>query len=307
MLQGEANRRILIVDDQREIHDDFEEMLGAEGSRATDQLAAAFLDAEQEPRKTGFALLHATSGEGALELVEQAHGEGAPIAVAFVDVRMPPGIDGIETVRRIRRIDSRVEIVIMTAYTDKRFSDIVQHIELLHKLLYVRKPFAREEMQQIAESLVYKWNLERELDACRDDATVAKARLEALLRAAKDPIAFADPTGRLVASNHRYDELRPATETAPALPDDLHARLEARFPNLKASQEPPSKKGELVLRQHPDATNHIFLRTTEDVYDQAENPLGTLTILRDITSEVERLQHPPNPTNLQQPPNPTKM
>ena len=295
MLRGEANRRILIVDDQREIHDDFEEMLGVEGSRATDQLAAAFVDAEPEPRQTGFALLHATSGEGALELVEQAHREGAPVAVAFVDVRMPPGIDGIETVRRIRRIDSRVEIVIMTAYTDRRFSEIVQHIELLHKLLYVRKPFAREEMQQIAESLVYKWNLERELDACRDEGNVAKARLGALLGAAKEPISFADETGRPVATNHHYDDLRPPAGSHPAFPDDLHAQLEARFPRLKALQEPPSKKGELVLRQCPDGANHIFLRTTENVHDQAENPLGTLTILHDITREAELLQQAPNP------------
>ena len=76
---------------------------------------------------------------------------------------MPPGIDGIETIRRIRKIDRDVEIVIMTAYTDKALPEIVHDMELLHKLLYIRKPFAHEEIQQITLSLVGKWNVEREL------------------------------------------------------------------------------------------------------------------------------------------------
>jgi len=80
-----------------------------------------------------------------------------------MDLRMPPGWDGVETTRKIREIDKDIEIVVMTAYTNKPLSDIVSNIELLHKLLYVRKPFAREEIQQMTISLVEKWNVEREL------------------------------------------------------------------------------------------------------------------------------------------------
>jgi CheY-like chemotaxis protein len=76
---------------------------------------------------------------------------------------MPPGWDGVETTRRIREVDKYIEIVLMTAYTNKPLSDIVRNIKLLHKLLYVRKPFAREEIQQMTISLVEKWNIEREL------------------------------------------------------------------------------------------------------------------------------------------------
>ena len=66
---------------------------------------------------------------------------------------MPPGIDGVEAVRRMRAVDRDLEVVIMTAYSDKPLSAIIGDVDLLHKILYVRKPFAREEVQQISLSL----------------------------------------------------------------------------------------------------------------------------------------------------------
>ena len=178
-MNSDDNNRVLIVDDQRDIHDDFDEMLGGDDTAAlTDELAASFLQEEHSRPRFGFELIHATSGEQALDIMMEARQERAPIAAAYVDIRMPPGIDGIETVRRIRGIDSHVEIVIMTAYTDKRFADIVQNMELLHKLLYIRKPFTREEIQQITLSLVSKWNLENELNASREQLAVMREELE---------------------------------------------------------------------------------------------------------------------------------
>ena len=155
---------MLVVDDQDEIHNDFEEML-ASGStrRATDDLASAFV------RETGklvlpqFELSHATSGDEACDMVKAGRESNRPLAMAYVDVRMPPGTDGIETVRRIRKFEQDIEIVIMTAYSDKTLPEIVDNMEFLHKLLYIRKPFSREEIQQITLSLTGKWNIEQEL------------------------------------------------------------------------------------------------------------------------------------------------
>ena len=159
------NNRVLIVDDQEEIHDDFEEILkpGLSGS-STDELAKSFISEVDDNFLPEFELFHARSGEEAYEIVKAGKESNRPIAVAHIDVRMPPGIDGIETTRLIRQIEKDIEIVIMTAYTDKSLSEIVRDMELLHKLLYIRKPFAREEIQQITLSLVEKWNVERELD-----------------------------------------------------------------------------------------------------------------------------------------------
>ena len=158
------NNRVLVVDDQDEIHRDFEEMLSSDPSNSlTDDLARAFGSDIDESFLPEFDLLHARSGKEAYGKVKGAAEVGNPIAVAYLDLRMPPGWDGLETTRKIRELDRDVEIVIMTAYTNRPLSDIVRNIELLHKLLYVRKPFAREEIQQMTIALVEKWNVEREL------------------------------------------------------------------------------------------------------------------------------------------------
>ena len=156
------NYRVLIVDDQEEIHNDFAEMLASGfGKRATDDLAAAFVAQSDKPVLPQFELSHATSGEEACAMVKAGKESNCPFALAYIDIRMPPGTDGIETVRQIRQFEQDIEIVIMTAYSDKTLPEIVNDMALLHKLLYIRKPFSREEIQQITLSLTGKWNIEQ--------------------------------------------------------------------------------------------------------------------------------------------------
>lgn len=158
------NNRILIVDDEKEIHQDFEEMLRPmKKSSLTDELVKVFCPDDETNFLPEFDIIHAMSGKEAFEIVKNSIAEEKPIAVVYMDVRMPPGWDGVETTRKIREIDKDIEVVIMTAYNSKPLSEIVRDIELLHKLLYIRKPFAREEVQQITISLVEKWNVEKEL------------------------------------------------------------------------------------------------------------------------------------------------
>jgi len=158
------NNRVLIADDQKDIHRDFEEMLSRDLIKpSTDRLAMAFNSDVGGNFLPEFELVHADNGEEAYRRIKEARESNNPIALAFIDVRMPPGWDGIKTTYKIREIDKELEIVIMTAYTSKPLSEIISNIELLHKLLYVRKPFAREEIQQMTISLAEKWNVEREL------------------------------------------------------------------------------------------------------------------------------------------------
>ena len=175
------NYRVLIVDDQREIHQDFEEMLTPGLTEAsTDDLAAAFASESDERCLPAFELLHTQSGEKAYKVVKTALKANRPIAIAYIDVRMPPGMDGIETTRRIRKIDKNIEIVIMTAYADKSLSEVIHDMALLHKLLYTRKPFAREEIQQMTLSLAEKWNIERELAEKSRQLAIRNQILEAV-------------------------------------------------------------------------------------------------------------------------------
>ena len=289
------NNRVLIVDDQIEIHDDFKEMLNPGGQHgAADSLAVAFVREEEEAWLPEFELLHASSGEEAYEIIRAGEESNRPVAVAYIDIRMPPGIDGVETIRRIRKIDRDVEIVIMTAYTDKTLPEIVEDMELLHKLLYIRKPFEHEEIQQITLSLAGKWNVERELEEKGRQLTNSHRRLEAVLNATGDAIAMHDGSGCLVFANQEYEELLglKESELKEIPPRDLTARFEERF------REPDL--GDVEGRFFLDSGNvvettsacrmpeqRLFYRSTAAVRDGRGEVIGTMFLYRDVSKEIE--------------------
>ena len=292
------NNRVLIVDDQHEIHDDFKEMLNPSFAQpSADDLAGAFTREEEDAWLPEFELLHAGNGEEAYEIIRTRKESNRPIAVAYIDIRMPPGIDGIETIRRIRKIDRDVEIVIMTAYTDKALPEIVHDMELLHKLLYIRKPFAHEEIQQITLSLVGKWNIERELAEKRRQLTNSHRRLEAVLNATGDAVAMHDSAGHLVFANQVYEELLglEESELKKIPPRDLTARFEERFrePDLR------DVEGRFLLDsgnvvettsagQEPQ--QRLLYRSTAPVRDGRGKEIGSLVLYRDVSKEIEAEQ-----------------
>ncbi len=217
------NYRVLIVDDEDGIHRDFKDMLNPNRRGAlTDELAETLLD-EVSENKTfflpKFELLHATGGEDAYDIIRAGNASNRPIAVAYIDVRMPPGIDGVEAIRRIRQIEKDIELVIMTAYTDKPLPEIVRDMELLNKLLYIRKPFAPEEVQQITMSLVEKWNIEHELARKQQQIITNHQNLEishqwlkTVLDSAADAIGMFNDEGHLVFANQHYQRLFDLTD-----------------------------------------------------------------------------------------------
>ena len=290
------NNRVLVVDDQEEIHNDFIEMLTPDTrGRSTDALAAAFIEEVDTFDFPQFEISHATGGEEACQIVRDARDSGYPIALAFVDVRMPPGIDGVETIRRVRRIDRDIEIVIMTAYADRPLSDIIQDMELLHKLLYIRKPFAWEEIQQITLSLVGKWNIEQDLNQKRRQLADSHQRLEAVLDAAGDAMVMFDPAGCVVFANRGYQELVDLrqNEMKAISPEALSARFEERFrePSLPELEERfVFKNGENLVEavasdQLPG--QRLFYRSNVPVHDDRQGEIGRLIVLRDVSSEIE--------------------
>ena len=288
------NRRVLIADDQPEIHTDFSEMLEPARPAAADELAAAFIAEDENIRLPAIELLHASSGEEAVAAVEEAIEAGRPIAVAYIDIRMPPGMDGITAAQRIRKMDREIEIVIMTAYTDKPLSEIIRDVELLHKLLYLRKPFTREEVQQITLSLVEKWNVEQELARKRRQLTSSHRRLEAVLDATGDAMAMYEPGGRLVFANRGYGELFGMTdrELEKASPDALQGKF-------RASAEAPEAagmaglEGALVIDDGSNGEGQaangqkLFRRFTAPVRNDGQDVMGSLVVYRDVSSEVE--------------------
>jgi CheY-like chemotaxis protein len=169
LLDGNRNNRILVVDDNEAIHDDFNKILVAkdQSSGEVDALAAdLFGDSKPKGPTTEFLPVHAMQGQEALDLVLQSLAANKPFALAFVDVRMPPGWNGVETVEKIWQHDEEIEIVLCTAYSDFSWEEIAGRLAHPERLLILRKPFDPLEVRQLAYGLTAKWFLRRQA-ACR--------------------------------------------------------------------------------------------------------------------------------------------
>jgi diguanylate cyclase (GGDEF)-like protein/PAS domain S-box-containing protein len=161
------NTRILLVDDLPSIHDDFRKILTpvAPGGDDLADMEAALFGAAVPKRETSFELDSAYQGEQALAMLEAALHAGRPYAVAFIDMRMPPGWDGIETIERLWQVDPRLQVVICTAFSDHSWSDVFARLDAGDGLLVLKKPFDAVEVRQLANTLTTKWALTRQSEA----------------------------------------------------------------------------------------------------------------------------------------------
>ena len=159
--------RVLVVDDNPAIHDDFRKIFAPRDvPSALDALEEALFGDRTSPGNTATVeLSFARQGAEAVALVELAAGERRTFDVAFVDVRMPPGIDGIETAVRMWKLDPRLQIVLCTAYSDYSWEEIADRLGSAEGYLILKKPFDRVEARQLVHSLGEKRALlnEREL------------------------------------------------------------------------------------------------------------------------------------------------
>jgi two-component system, sensor histidine kinase and response regulator len=156
--------RILVIDDQESIHEDFRKIIEAKPDDGAINKAAAALFGDEivkKERSNLYKIDSAHQGEEALEMVKLALAENRPYPLAFVDVRMPPGWDGVETVRRIWQVDPEVLVVLSTAYSDHTWEEIVQRLGRTDHLLILKKPFDNIEVRQIVLAMTKRWNLAR--------------------------------------------------------------------------------------------------------------------------------------------------
>jgi signal transduction histidine kinase len=161
-LPVERNRRILIIDDNRAIHDDFRKILSADSSAvaALDKTGMVLLGKPANVvRQIRYEIDSAHQGHEGVMLVKQALEKRRPYAMAFVDVRMPPGWDGVETTQRILGIDPDIQIVICTAYADYSWEEMLEKLGGRDGLLILKKPFDVVEVLQLALALTEKWRL----------------------------------------------------------------------------------------------------------------------------------------------------
>ncbi|HEX3728205.1 MAG TPA: response regulator [Opitutaceae bacterium] len=179
-----ANRRILVVDDNPSIHDDFRRMMHVEtGSAELDAAAAALfgvVPAAPAPVLEPFQLSSALQGQQALQMVTAACAAGTPYALAFVDMRMPPGWDGLTTIQKLWEVDRNLSVVICTAYSDYTWEEIRAALPEHGCWMVLKKPFEKIEALQMANALAQRWDL-------RQTARKRIAELEAALAASSVP------------------------------------------------------------------------------------------------------------------------
>jgi diguanylate cyclase (GGDEF)-like protein/PAS domain S-box-containing protein len=271
------NRRILLVDDTSAIHEDFRKILmpQAQGRTALGAVEAALFADEPTAAAAAasFELDSAYQGQEGLASVQSALQAGLPYAMAFIDMRMPPGWDGVETIARLWQADARLQIVICTAYTDYSWDEVFSRLDIRDRLLILKKPFDAVEVRQLANALTAKWQVTQE-------AALKLAALEDAVR---------QRTGELSAANE-------------ALRRDIVQRTQAEAElKLTASVFHNTKDGVLILdaARHVVSVNPAFVELTGYSAEQALGQPSSMLrcerqspeFYRDLWNALEREGH----------------
>jgi CheY-like chemotaxis protein len=154
-----GKRRILVIDDSEEIHKDFARLLCPE--RPADwedmaQMEALLFGLESTAESSSsesFELDSAFQGEEGLAKVREAQAAGRPYELVFLDYRMPPGWNGFETLRHLRQVAPSLPVVLCSAYSDYSWEEISRELPGAHTLKELRKPFDKQELQQLTRTL----------------------------------------------------------------------------------------------------------------------------------------------------------
>ena len=293
--------RILIIDDTPTIHDDFRKILAPHQHQDDlDALESSFFDEDPDDDDfEDFELAHAHQGEEGLELTRQSLVEQRPFAVAFVDMRMPPGWNGIETIRRIWLTDPRVQVVICTAYSDYSWKAVREEFGRTDNLIVLRKPFDNIEVAQLSNALVRKWELSRENEAqlAYLDAEVAKrthkwrSAEERFSKAfASSPLGFA----LIDLENRQALDVNPAFVAATSIEETAaqsqpldefeiwkdQSEITAILDRLNEGK----RVGETVVEVSDAAEMHHMLRISADPFYLQATPCALL-VFQDITRQ----------------------
>ena len=310
-------RRILVVDDNPAIHDDFKKIFGTitaggdeAGSSELDRLESGLFGAPI-PAKPIFCLEldSAFQGQEAARLVAQSLKDQRPYAVIFVDMRMPPGWDGLETTMRILELDPFAQVVICTAYSDYSWAEMTSRLGASDRVLILKKPFDNVEVIQLIQSLSRKWELLQESLAHRlrlehqvqertNDLVSANARLTSLIQACPLGILASDERGAITTWNPAAQrlfgwsigELGAQPQDAPPA-DDLRPQLAELLAlwlkgNSAAGSERrvSAKDGSVIDISFATA----LIRDTRGRIDGLMSIISDVTMQKRIASELRR-------------------
>jgi PAS domain S-box-containing protein len=257
-LSHDKNRRILIIDDNRAIHDDFRKILSPAAA------SAAALDATEMAvfgrptgavQQTQFEVDSAYQGQEGVLLVKNALEAGRPYAMAFVDVRMPPGWDGVETTLKIWELDPGLQVVLCTAYSDYSWGEMFEKLGHHDGLLILKKPFDTVEAFQLAHALTEKWWLHRQslrkMEELESMVGQRTADLTAANKALSERTALASLSSNVSGELIRHDTLH---EMLQGSAEAIVCQLDAAFARIWTLNE---KENMLELRASAGMYTHI--------------------------------------------------
>jgi signal transduction histidine kinase/DNA-binding NtrC family response regulator len=323
-MPDDKNRRVLVIDDNREIHDDFRKILSPATVTATalDAVETAVLGPPAETvQETQFEVDPAYQGQEGVLLVKKALEAGRPYSMAFVDVRMPPGMDGVETTLRIWELDPNLQIVLCTAYSDHSWDETFEKLGHRDGLLILKKPFDTVEAFQLAHALTEKWwlyqqsrrkmeELESRVAARTSDLqqinyalqaeVIAHTRaeeelrwktafLEAQVNSSIDGILVVDEQGKKLFQNQRMTDL---WKIPRHIADEKDDAAQIQYITSRA-KNPNEFAGKIAyLNSHPDEVRRdeidlidgtVLDRYSSPVRDKAGKYYGRIWTFRDIT------------------------
>ncbi|MDP1601684.1 MAG: EAL domain-containing protein [Legionella sp.] len=219
-MNNQKHLRIIIIDDNPDIHRDFIKILtisnhASKLSELDRELFGEKSSADDEDNLPQFDIETASQGEEGVEKIKKALEEGSPFALAFIDIRMPPGIDGIETIKRIWEFDQDIQVVICTAYSDYSWEETVKALGLSDSLLILKKPFDVVAVRQLAGALTHKWliakdtrqhtlSLKRLVSAHTASLKESLALLRVTIESSFDGILVVDLKGKIIDFNKQF-------------------------------------------------------------------------------------------------------
>lgn len=326
--------RILIIDDNPNIHADFIKILTLhQPDKSIESLESQiFGNKNKENKKSDenkesiqmpiFEIDTASQGEEGLEKVKTALSEGQPYAMAFVDIRMPPGWDGIETIKHIWRIDKDIQIVICTAYSDYSWEETVKELGIGDNLLYLKKPFDNTAVRQLAATLTKKWLLLQEkrkytthLEETIQERTYllqkSLSEIRATLDSSNDGILVVNNEGKIIDYNKKFLSMWELVDS----------ELKNKHINdlLKLINEPLGKSNKLFTdindldNSSAKIRNEVIKLTGGQVFEYYTQPhelkgkiIGRVWSFRDITNRIymeKKLEYQATHDNLTNLPN----
>ncbi|MBF0357792.1 MAG: response regulator [Magnetococcales bacterium] len=210
-MNEKINHRVLVIDDDKELLDVYRETFHPNRKNKQSSLMvfaeeASEIDTEVSEESI-FKVSTASQGEEGVELVRRSLTNNQPFAVAFIDIRMPPGIDGLETAKRIRELDERIYVIIVTAYSDHSVDEIQEALQ--HDVLLARKPLSKDEILQQARNACNRWQEDESLRCEGQEIKERTGQLELnnklltdIISAIPEVVLICSPRGRIRYINH---------------------------------------------------------------------------------------------------------